>query len=105
MTRSKKVICGSLFVSSMLFGGGDIEMSSAETTMEETSAWAFELEPYLMITNIDGNAKFGRLPTTSLNVDFSTILDNLDMAGMVHAEAHHKSGWGTLDGLWVYGSF
>ena len=97
MTRSKKVICGSLLVSSMLFGGGDIEIPFQETTMEETSAWAFELEPYLMITNIDGDAKFGRLPTTSLNVDFSTILDNLDLAGMVHTEAHHKSGWG----LWM----
>ena len=98
MPNLKKVIVGSLLVGSMLFAGGDIAPTPVvEEPMVETKAWSFELEPYLMMTNIDGDSKFGRLPTSELNVDFGTILENLDMAAMVHAEAHHQSGWG----LWI----
>lgn len=56
--------------------------------------WSFELEPYLMVTSIEGDASIGRVSGTPIDVDFSTILDNLDMAAMLHFEAHHKSGWG-----------
>lgn len=91
----KRVLIGSVLCASLLTAGGDIvpvvDMQNAEVA---TSAWSFEVEPYLMITNIDGDSKFGRLPTTELNVDFSTILDNLDLGAMVHMEAHHKSGYG-----------
>lgn len=56
--------------------------------------WSFELEPYLMATSIVGDASIGRISGASIDVDFKTILDNLDMAAMLHFEAHHKSGWG-----------
>lgn len=56
--------------------------------------WTFELEPYLMATKIVGDASIGRASGAEVDVDFETIFDNLDMAGMLHFEAHHKSGWG-----------
>jgi len=56
--------------------------------------WTFELEPYIMGTSIVGDASIGRVSGAPVDVDFKTILDNLDMAAMVHFEAHHKSGWG-----------
>ncbi|WP_246058349.1 hypothetical protein [Litorilituus lipolyticus] len=56
--------------------------------------WSFLVEPYLMATKIEGDASIGRLSGVPVDVDFQTILDNLDMAAMIHAEAHHKSGWG-----------
>jgi hypothetical protein len=56
--------------------------------------WSFELEPYLMGTSIVGDASIGRVSGAPIDVDFKTILDNLDMAAMIHFEAHHKSGWG-----------
>ncbi len=84
-------------LSSFLFAGGGMDNDLSKEMDSATGNWSFEIEPYLMLTNIDGNAKFGRLPTTSLNVDFSTILNNLDMAAMVHAEAHHTNGWG----MWI----
>lgn len=56
--------------------------------------WSFELEPYLMGTSIIGDASIGRISGAPVDVDFNTILDNLDMAAMLHFEAHHKSGWG-----------
>lgn len=56
--------------------------------------WSFELEPYLMATSIIGDASIGRVTGAPVDVDFKTILDNLDMAAMIHFEAHHNSGWG-----------
>ena len=93
----RKILAGSLIVSSFIFAGGDIAPMVAEEPVVETNAWSFELEPYLMLTNIDGDAKFRNLPTKNLEVDFGKILDNLDMAFMGHFEAHHQSGWG----MWI----
>jgi opacity protein-like surface antigen len=56
--------------------------------------WSFQLEPYVMVSNIDGNASLGRVNGVGVEVDFDTILNNLDSAAMVHFEAHHDSGWG-----------
>ena len=89
-----KILLGSALLSSMLLAGGDIEPVIAEEPVVETSAWSFELEPYLMITNIEGDTSLGRVVGTPVDVDFGTILDNLDMAFMGHFEAHHQSGWG-----------
>jgi hypothetical protein len=56
-----------------------------------------------MATKIQGDASIGRVVGTPVDVDFSTILDNLDMAAMVHFEAHHKSGWGmVIDYVFMY---
>mgnify|MGYP000382975557 CR=1 FL=1 len=56
--------------------------------------WRFQIEPYMMATSIEGDATMGRASGVPLDVDFSTILDNLDMAAMIHGEVHHRSGWG-----------
>jgi hypothetical protein len=56
--------------------------------------WTYQLEPYLMVTSIEGNASIGRATGVDVDVDFGTILDNLESAAMVHLEAHHNSGWG-----------
>ena len=60
------------------------------------SNWSFQLEPYMQATQIEGDASIGRAVGTPVDVNFSTILDNLDMAAMLHFEAHHKSGWGVV---------
>lgn len=49
--------------------------------------WEFLIEPYLMATNIEGDFGSGRIEQAEVNVDFGKILDNLDMAGMIHIEA------------------
>ena len=56
--------------------------------------WEFQFEPYLMISNIEGDAGIGPVEDLVVDVDFSTILENLDLGAMAHFEAHHKSGWG-----------
>lgn len=56
--------------------------------------WKYQLEPYVMITSIKGNASVGRITGAEVDVDFDTILDNLESAAMLHFEAHHDSGWG-----------
>ncbi|WP_394176915.1 hypothetical protein [Thalassotalea litorea] len=49
--------------------------------------WQFMIEPYLMGTNIEGDFGSGKIEQAEVDVDFGTILDNLDMAGMIHMEA------------------
>ncbi|WNC66885.1 hypothetical protein RI845_10075 [Thalassotalea nanhaiensis] len=58
--------------------------------------WSFQLEPYLMATTIEGDASLGRAPKTDLDVNFDTILENLESGGMLHFEAHHTNGWGMV---------
>ncbi|MEH6516119.1 MAG: hypothetical protein V7742_05520 [Halioglobus sp.] len=58
--------------------------------------WDFVVEPYLIATAIEGDSAVGRIGEVDVDVDFDTILDNLDMGAMIHAEAVHKSGWGVL---------
>lgn len=56
--------------------------------------WEFMVEPYMLATSIGGDAAIGRVGEVDVDVDFDTILDNLDAALLVHAEAVHNSGWG-----------
>lgn len=56
--------------------------------------WAFEIEPYVLVTSIDGDASLGRIQGATVDVAFDDILENLDMAAMVHFEGHHRSGFG-----------
>jgi hypothetical protein len=60
--------------------------------------WNFELEPYLMATTISGDASVGRVTGVDVDVDLSDILETLELAGMLHFEAHSDNGWGvTVD--------
>lgn len=63
-------------------------------TMSFAGDWSFEIEPYALISTIDGDASLGRINGAQVDVKFDDILENLDMAAMLHFEAHHKNGWG-----------
>ncbi|MBN7796879.1 hypothetical protein [Parahaliea mediterranea] len=52
------------------------------------------VEPYLVATTIEGDGALGRLDGLDVSVDFDSILDKLDAAGMVRIEAYHRSNWG-----------
>ncbi len=56
--------------------------------------WNFSIEPYVMAASITGEATIGRNNGAAVDVDFATILENLDMAAMLHFEAHSDNGWG-----------
>jgi opacity protein-like surface antigen len=56
--------------------------------------WTFELEPYIMATSISGDASIGRVTGVEVDVDMSDILEKLEMAAMLHFEAHSSGGWG-----------
>ena len=56
--------------------------------------WSFEIEPYLMATSISGDASVGRATGIAVDVDMSDILEKLELAGMLHFEAHSSNGWG-----------
>ena len=56
--------------------------------------WTFSIEPYVLAASIAGDASIGRVTGAEVDVDFSTILEKLDMAAMIHFEAHSGNGWG-----------
>ena len=93
------ILTSSALLSSMLFAGGDIIPVNpiVENVPIEESAWSFELEPYMLIASMSGNAKVGRTPALEIDVDFGTILENLDIGAMVHFEAMNQNGWG----IWI----
>lgn len=62
--------------------------------------WQFKVEPYLMVTSIDGDSTIGTVDAP-LAVDFDTILNNLDSAFMLRFEAFHQSNWGVMAD-WAY---
>jgi hypothetical protein len=62
----------------------------------KSDTWDFTIEPYLMASSIKGAAGMGRIAGTPVDVNFSTILENLSMAGMLHFEAQHQNGWGIV---------
>jgi len=91
---------GSVITSSLLFGAGDMAPVTTEViAIEETttSDWSLELEPYMLMAGMDGDASLGRATGLNVDVDFSQILETLQMATMVHFEAHHSSGFG----IWI----
>jgi hypothetical protein len=58
--------------------------------------WSFVIEPYLLISSIDGDAGVGRVTGAEVAVDFDDILEDLEAGFMVVLEAHHASGWGII---------
>ena len=58
--------------------------------------WQYAIEPYVLATSISGDTSAGRVAGVPVDVDFSDILENLEMAGMLHFEAAHRSGWGLI---------
>jgi hypothetical protein len=70
---------------------------ASEPATSDEKSWSFDLEPYLMLTNIAGTASIGRVTGVDVDVEFSDILETLNIAAMIHFEAHHESGWG----LWL----
>jgi len=82
MNKSLKLSLIAIFTASL---------SSSAIAAQE---WSYQLEPYAMITSIKGDASIGRVTGADVDVNFDTILDNLESAAMVHFEAHHDSGWG-----------
>ena len=64
---------------------------------EDGGDWEFEIEPYGMMANIEGDGAMGKIGDFPINVDFGQILETLDATLMLHFETHHSSGWG----LWL----
>ena len=63
---------------------------------QEAKKWSFSLEPYALLTTIEGTASVGRIVGSPIKVDFGTILDNLEIAGMLHFEVFHEDTWGLI---------
>jgi hypothetical protein len=79
-----------------LVAGLPVVATAGSARAEEKSAWKLSVEPFLMMTSISGDASVGRVTGAPVDVAFEDILENLQFAAMLHAEAFHQSGWGVL---------
>ena len=66
------------------------------TAPAKADDWTFSVEPYLLAASIEGDASMGRVNGVEVDVNFSRILETLDMAFMLHFEAHSANGWGFI---------
>ena len=64
------------------------------TNAADAQDWSYQFEPYVLASSIEGDAGIGRAVGVAVDVDFSDILEVLDMGLMGHFEAHHSNGWG-----------
>ena len=63
-------------------------------------AWHFSIAPYFWATGMEGTISFEGTPELPVDIPFSTIWDNLDMAFSLHFEGR-KDRWGfALDGMY-----
>lgn len=60
------------------------------------SSWKYSVEPYLLAASIEGDAGVGRVTGAQVDVGFDDILENLEMAFMLHAEAVNDNKWGIM---------
>ena len=70
--------------------------SADKVLATEENNWRFVIEPYLLAASIEGDTSVGRATGLNVDVSFSDILEALEAAFMVRAEAYHESGWGIL---------
>lgn len=66
----------------------------ADETAQSTASnddWSFNISPYVWAASLKGSvAPFPRAPTADVDVSFKDIFQNLDIAGMVYAEARYQ---------------
>ncbi len=96
--KLKKLLFGSVVLSSMLFAGGNIVAvePTVEPVVEDTSKWEFNMAPfYLWAMGMDGKATIGA-NTSTVAVDFDQITENLEAVFIVHFEGLHESNFGFM---------
>jgi hypothetical protein len=73
---------------------GVLAIGFAVISHAEADDWSFEFEPYLMASSIEGDAGVGRVQEAAVSVDFSDILETLEIGAMAAFAGQHESGWG-----------
>ena len=63
---------------------------------DESDGWAFEIEHYMLASSIAGDTSLGRVDGVDVDVDFSDILETLDIGAMIHFEAIRNNQWGII---------
>lgn len=58
--------------------------------------WEFIIAPYGLFPTITGDASVGIVEGADIDVGADDIFNNLELGGMMQAEAHHKSGFGII---------
>lgn len=75
--------------------------AAAQATGGDSGDYQYAITPHLWATRMKGDVKTGRLPKTTLDMNFSDILDTLDL-GFMTAIKVRKSRWAfVFDGMYM----
>ena len=75
--------------------------ASAQSTATTSSAWTYEITPYFWGSAMKGDTQTCQLPTSSVDMSFSDILDTLDF-GLMGAFEARTGRWGIfLDAIYM----
>jgi opacity protein-like surface antigen len=74
-----------------LIAGAALAAPLAAAAQAPADRWTFSVMPYLWVPSVDGKISYGPPPanggTANVDIDTSTVLDNLDFAFMINGEA------------------
>ncbi|WP_117234937.1 hypothetical protein [Vibrio maerlii] len=91
-SKTKKVVLATALMTAPTLG-----LANDTNTQDD---WAFDVEAYSFLVNIDGDAGIGRkgnmLPESEVDVPFSDVVDMLESTLMVHTEGLYKNTWGYI---------
>lgn len=98
LSRSFPVWCAAALVSAVAVVGPVVATEPATTSSKN---WEFRFVPYVWGAGIYGDVQIGTLPQQGVEVSFSDLLKDLNIAGMLAFEAR-KDRWGVLvDAMYV----
>lgn len=97
MKKNTHLIITIFFATVLIFA--NCKNATAENTKNE-SDWSYSITPYFWMSGIKGDvATLPGLPPANIDVSFSDLLDDLDIATMVFLEARNQK-WGLFSELY-----
>lgn len=101
MAKLNKIILLSGMLWASAAAGADLgPATNSEAPPAAGSGWTFSVTPYFWAAGLSGETSQFGLPVVDMNASFSDIIDNLDFAAMLMAEA--RNGRYSLFGDLIY---
>ena len=99
--KSSRVIWAALALLASLTLAAPANAQDSDDPVTAEDGWHFTIAPYLWATGLEGSIAFDGTPELPVDIPFSTVWENLDMAFSLHFEGR-KDRWGFgLDGMYV----
>jgi hypothetical protein len=90
--------CLSIGLAALILEGARAHAEGTEPASSQQDDWSLSLSPYIWGAGLKGSvASFPGAPAADVDVSFSDVLSNLDMAGMLIAQLRYQRFAGYMD--------